>query len=142
MLRVSQSGYYRWKRSSGKPKRDEILTVAIKQILEDHPDNDNYGAPRMQQALENNGQHAGLRRIKRLMRENGWLHESKRRPNGITKADNEAQKAENLIARDFSAEKPNEKLLTDISEVQCSDGKLYISRDGLLQRRNHRAGDG
>ncbi|MDD4772393.1 MAG: IS3 family transposase [Eubacteriales bacterium] len=82
---------------------------------------------RIKQALENNGLRVGLRRIKRLMHENGWLHETKRNSHGITKADNEAHKAENLIARDFSADKPNEKLLTDISEVQCSDGKLYIS---------------
>ena len=36
-------------------------------------------------------------------------------------------KAENLINQDFSAEKPFQKLLTDITQVQCADGKLYIS---------------
>ncbi|HBL84810.1 MAG: hypothetical protein A2Y17_01530 [Clostridiales bacterium GWF2_38_85] len=61
------------------------------------------------------------------MRENGWLHEKKRRPNGITKADREAQKAENLLQGDFTADKPCRKLLTDITEIQCTDGKLYVS---------------
>ncbi|HBL85323.1 MAG: hypothetical protein A2Y17_03750 [Clostridiales bacterium GWF2_38_85] len=59
--------------------------------------NDNYGVQRMQLALRQNGWVAGLRKIKRIMRENCWLHEQKRRSNGITKADSEAQKAENLI---------------------------------------------
>jgi len=39
----------------------------------------------------------------------------KRRPKGLTKADREAEKAENLIQQDFTAEKPNEKWLTEYS---------------------------
>ena len=31
------------------------------------------------------------------------------------------------MKRDFSAEQPLTKFLTDISEVQCADGKLYVS---------------
>lgn len=127
VLGVSESGYYRRRSNEGKPGRDEVLTVEIKEILATHPDNDNYGVQRVQIALSQEGKKAGLRRITHIMRENGWLHEAKRRPRGITKADNEAQKAENLIQRDFSAENPCQKLLTDISEVQCADGKLYIS---------------
>ena len=60
------------------------------------------------------------------MSEAGLVHRH-RRPHGITKADTATQDRENLIKRDFSAEKPLKKLLTDITEVQCSDGKLYIS---------------
>ena len=60
------------------------------------------------------------------MRENGWIHR-RRVPHGITKATTEAQEAENLIKQDFTAEEPFTKLLTDITEVQCADGKLYIS---------------
>ena len=33
-----------------------------------------------------------------------------------------------LKKRTFSAEKPLKKLLTDITEVQCADGKLYVSQ--------------
>lgn len=32
----------------------------------------------------------------------------------------------NLIARDFTAERPNEKRLTDIAEVKAADGKVYL----------------
>ena len=34
---------------------------------------------------------------------------------------------ENLIKRNFTASKPNEKWLTDITQVNCKDGKLYIA---------------
>ena len=46
---------------------------------------------------------------------------------GLTKATTEIQEKENLIKQDFSADKPYTKLLTDISQIQCIDGKLYIS---------------
>ena len=127
MLQVSVSGYYRWVKRKDRPTRDELLSVAIKKVLDEHPWNDNYGVRRMQLALAQRGVRTGIRRITRLMRENGWLHERKRRPKGLTKADPEAMKAENLIKQDFSAEKPFRKLLTDITQVQCADGKLYIS---------------
>ena len=39
----------------------------------------------------------------------------------------EIQDKENLIKSDFTADKPVKKLLTDITEFQCLDGKLYIS---------------
>lgn len=61
------------------------------------------------------------------MRKNGWLHERRRRPKGLTKADSEAMAAENLLKQDFQAERPFTKLLTDVTQVQCRDGKLYIS---------------
>ena len=35
--------------------------------------------------------------------------------------------AENLLKQDFQAERPFSKLLTDVTQVQCRDGKLYIS---------------
>lgn len=51
----------------------------------------------------------------------------KHRPKGITKADAEAEKSENLLQQDFSAENPNEKWLTDITEIPCKDAKLYLA---------------
>ena len=99
----------------------------MKEIRGEHPQNENYGVPRMQQALQQRGITAGQRRIKRIMRENGWLHERRRRPKGLTKADPEAMAAENLLKQDFQAERPFTKLLTDVTQVQCRDGKLYIS---------------
>ena len=61
------------------------------------------------------------------MEEIGLTHKPKRKPNGITKADKEARKSDDLIKRDFSAEKPLEKCITDMTEIKASDGKLYVS---------------
>ncbi len=106
MLEVSESGYYRYLKNKGKPEKDTLLSDEMQKILKEHPCNDNYGAPRMKQALEQRGFTAGLRRITRIMREHGWLHTPRRRPKGLTKADPAAMAAENLIKQDFSAEEP------------------------------------
>ena len=127
VLGVSESGYYRRVKNKDKLTRDEFLSVEMKRILDEHPCNDNYGIQRMRLALAQRGFRAGIRRVTRLMREHGWLRERKRRPKGLTKADPAAMKSENLIKQDFSADRPFQKLLTDITQVQCADGKLYIS---------------
>ena len=77
----------------------------------------------MQTALEQRGTHVSVRTVYRTMSEAGLIHRH-RRPHGITKADTATQDKENL---DFTAAAPLKKLLTDITEVQCADGKLYVS---------------
>ena len=126
MLKVSESGYYRWLKNRSKPTARELLSVEIEAILEEHPDNDNYGVRRINMALEQKGIRVSLRTVYRTMSEMGILHR-RRTPRGTTKATTEIQNRENLIKRDFKAEKPLRKLLSDITEIQCCDGKLYIS---------------
>ena len=126
VLRVSESGYYRWLKNRNKPTARELLSVEIQAILDEHPDNDNYGVKRMNVALEQKGIHVSLRTAYRTMSEMGVIHR-RRTPRGTTKATTEIQDRENLIKRDFKAEKPLQKLLSDITEIQCCDGKLYVS---------------
>lgn len=126
VLKISESGYYRWLKNRSKPTSRQLLSVKIKEILDEHPDNDNYGVRRMNTALEQRGIHVSQRTVYRTMSEMGLIHR-KRRPHGITKATTEIQEFENLIKRDFKAEKPLRKLLSDITEIQCYDGKLYLS---------------
>ena len=127
VLGVSETGYYRFKRNLGRPSKDAVLSAAMQDILDEHPLNDNYGVDRMQIALLHRGHIVGKRRISRIMKENGWLHERKRRPKGLTRATTEIQEKENLIKQDFTSDQPYQKLLTDISQISCRDGKLYIS---------------
>lgn len=125
-LHVSESGYYRWLKHKEKPSNRELLSVEIKNILTQHPDNDNYGVNRILLALRQNRIEVSKRTVYRAMKESGMLHK-KRVPHGITKATTEIQEKENLIRRDFTADAPMKKLLTDITEIQCADGKLYVS---------------
>lgn len=61
----------------------------------------------------------------RICKENGLLTKQ-RTPRSLTKADHQAQKAEDLVQRNFKSDKPGTKAFTDITEIPCSDGKLYV----------------
>ena len=111
----------------------------IYQCLREEPENANYGVRRIIWWLRlHRGYTGGSRRIYRICKENNLIIRTKRRPNGITREDRAAEKSENLIKQDFSASRPNEKLLTDITEIACADGKLYLAAvldcfDGSIQ---------
>ena len=62
----------------------------------------------------------------RIMERLGISHRS-RKPKGLTKADKEARKSDDLLKRDFSADQPNKKYVTDITELKANDGKLSVS---------------
>ncbi|AVX21732.1 Transposase InsO and inactivated derivatives [Carboxydocella sporoproducens DSM 16521] len=127
VLGVSESGYYRSLRASDKPKRRELLLVRIKEIIRQNEDNDNYGARRIHLALIQEGVKASYSSVYRAMKQNGLIKKPKLHPNGITREDAEAHKSENLIQRNFTAETPKQKWPADITEVPCSDGKLYVA---------------
>ena len=64
--------------------------------------------------------------VAKVMHEHG-LMQKPNKPKGLTKADKSARKSDDLLKRDFTAEAPNQKTVTDITEMEASDGKLYIS---------------
>ncbi len=63
----------------------------------------------------------------RVMTAIGITHRPNRKPNEITKANREARKSDDLLKRDFKADKPFSKCVTDITEVKAKNGKLYVS---------------
>ena len=84
----------------------------------------------MRQALL--AQPAGVRipsegAVCRVMEQIGLIHRPRRRPNGITRADRETRKLDDLLGRDFHADKPLGKCVTNITEIKAKDGKLYVS---------------
>ena len=103
----------------------------MKEILTEDEYNDTYGRIRMYQALTlkqlENVDIPSERTVYRIMEEIGISHHPRRKPNGITKADREARKSDDLLKRDFHAEEPLTKCVTDITEIKASDGKLYVS---------------
>jgi transposase InsO family protein len=64
--------------------------------------------------------------IYRVMKKHGLLHKVQK-PKGLTVADKAAHKSENLLNRDFTAQAPCEKLVSDITQLATADGPLYIS---------------
>ena len=131
MLGVSRQGFYKYLAHKDRPWKYQDLADAIRAIHTEDEYNDTYGRIRMYQALLLK-KPEGLkipseRTVYRVMDEIGLSHQPKRKPNGITKADREARKSDDLLKRDFKSDKPLEKCVTDITEIKAKDGKLYVS---------------
>lgn len=131
MLKVYRQRFNNYLKTKDLPWKYQILADATFDICQEDECNDTYGRIRMYQALQLKQTDGVLipsqRTVYCVMEKVGLHHSPKRMPNGITKADKEAHKSDNLIKWDFEAEKPLEKCITDISETKGSDGKLYIS---------------
>lgn len=131
VLHVSRQGFYQYLANKERPWKYQSLADAMLEILSEDECNDTYGRIRMYQALNlkqpENVKIPSERTVYRIMEEIGICHQPGRKPNGITKADREARKSENLLKRDFHAKEPLKKCVTDITEIKASDGKLYVS---------------
>ena len=130
-LHVSRQGFYQYLANKDRPWKYQPLADAMMEIVEEDECNDTYGRVRMYQALilkqPQNVDIPCERTVYRVMEEIGISHHPKRKPNGTTKADREARKSKDLLKRDFTAEKPLTKCVTDITEIKTSNGKLYVS---------------
>ena len=131
ILDVSRQGFYKYLKNRDKPWKYQNLANAMMEILQEDECNDTYGRKRMYEALllkkPEGVEIPSERTVYRVMQEIGISHRPNRTPNGITKADKEAQKSDDLMKRDFQSDRPLEKAVTDITEIKASDGKLYVS---------------
>lgn len=131
MLKVSREGFRKYLKNRNKPWKYEALAKEMIKIHSEDECNDTYGRMRMFQALKlRNPEKVYIpseRTVYRIMEEIGLSHRPKRKPNGITKTDRNARKSDDLIKRSFRSERSLIKAVTDITEIKCKDGKLYIS---------------
>lgn len=131
MLHVSRQGFYKYLVNKDRPWKYQDLADAMRQIQAEDECNDTYGRIRMYQALllkqPVHGKVPSERTVYRVMEEIGLSRQPKHKPNGISKADREARKSEDLLKREFKSEQPLTKCVTDITEIKASNGKLYVS---------------
>ena len=131
LLHVSRQGFYKYLEAQTRPWKYQDVADAMLEVLAEDECNDTYGRIRMYQALRlkqpQGVQIPSERTVYRIMEELGISHTPRRKPNGITRADKETRKSDDLLRRNFDADKPLTKCVTDITEVKAKDGKLYVS---------------
>ena len=127
VLGVTPQGYANFVKAQERPYKYAELLANIEEILAEDIFNKNYGKIRMHEKLQldYNCPHC-YNTIQKVMKENG-IKLPPKRPKGLTKADKTAQKSDNLLNRNFKADAPNKVLVTDITEYQAYDGKVYTS---------------
>ena len=132
ILHISRSAYYKWNSGEKSPRQKENEKIADK-LEQMHMDEPEKGYRQLRDDLEvYHGIPANDKRVLRICRKRGIKSTIKYANNGCTRqAKNPQYIAENLLNREFYAEKPNEKWLTDVTEFKWYEGievhKVYLS---------------
>ena len=71
---VSETGYYKWLRNRKKQSSRLLLLEEIRKIIAEHPDNENYGVPRMRLALSQKGIKRSQSTVRRAMILGNLIH--------------------------------------------------------------------
>jgi transposase InsO family protein len=128
VLQVAESGYYAWlsRAPSRREQENVVLSDQIKQIWAKV--RGRYGAPRIHAELRAQGLCVGRHRVARLMRQAGisGKQSCKRRPR-TTQSDPTHPVAPNVLDRQFTASRPDEVWLTDITYIDTDQGYLYLA---------------
>lgn len=121
---VSRSGYYDFIHRLERPQKDvqmsELLCQQQKRCY------GTYGYRRMWLWLKKQGIYYNPKTVLRVMRKYGLLAQIRRRRKWKQMGD-QLHRYKNLLNRQFQANKPNSKWVTDISYIHTGEGILYLS---------------
>ena len=120
---VSRSGYYDYVRRMDVPAKDLPLAEKIRECQS--VCRNTYGYRRVHIWLERNGIHCNPKTVLRVMNKYNLLSVIRRKP--YVKYGEHLHRYPNLLNRNFTAERPNQKWVTDISYIRTRQGFLYLS---------------
>ena len=124
-FKVSQSGYYEWLKRMAEEDKDEVIGNLIMECQ--RRTKRTYGYRRIViWLLRETGLVINHKAVLRIMNKYGLLSEIRRRRKQVH-YEKQIRKYENLLKRNFHADRPNEKWVTDISYIFSKQGVIYLS---------------
>lgn len=128
VLKVSVSGYYYWLKHPVGVRRlqEQELLTQIRQVY--NTSHSRYGSPRITDDLNELGIKTSRNRVARLMHKaniKSIMYQKNRVQTTDSKHDYPI--ANNLLNRQFSAEKPGQKWVSDITYIRTGEGWLYLT---------------
>ena len=128
VLEVSPSGYYDWedRSASARCERHRQLVTEIKVIHQ--RSRCIYGSSRVHEELIDNGVVVGKNTVAKLMRHYKIQSKVHKRFVVTTNSRHNMEPAENLLNQDFSADKPNQKWVSDTTFIPTREGWLFLAR--------------
>ena len=120
---VSRSGYYAYLKRKDIPDKDLPLAEKIKECQEES--HRTYGYRRVHIWLERHGIYRNPKTVLRIMQKYNLLSVVRRKR--FTYCSQILHRYPNILNRDFTANRPNQKWATDISYIKTSEGFLYLS---------------
>ena len=127
VLSVSRSGYYDWSQRSPslRAQANQALDERIQAIFAQH--RQRYGAPRIVDALHDEGIECSENRVARRMQIMDLKAIQAKKFKVTTDSNHSKPVAPDLLEQDFSAAAPNQKWTSDISYVWTDEGWLYLA---------------
>ena len=122
-FKVSRGGYYDYVKRMELPDRDLPLAEQIKACQQEVKQT--YGYRRVQIWLERKGIHRNPKTVLRVMQKYNVLSVIRRKKYQHYR--DCLHRYPNLLNRDFHADRPNQKWVTDISYIKTGQGFLYLS---------------
>ena len=120
---VSRSGYYDYVKRLDAPAKDLPLAEKIRECQEKY--GKTYGYRRVHIWLERQGIHHNPKTVLRVMQKYNLLSVIRRKK--YRNYGDYLHRYPNLLNRDFHADRPNQKWVTDISYIKTQQGTLYLS---------------
>ena len=120
---VSRSGYYDYVKRMDIPAKDLPLAEKIKECQDKC--GRTYGYRRVHLWLERENIHHNPKTILRVMQKYNLLSVVRRKR--YRNYGEHIHRYPNLLNRDFNADRPNQKWVTDISYIKTQQGTLYLS---------------
>ncbi len=127
VLGVSTSGYYDWRAQpeTARERRDAELLPTVEAAFKEH--RGRYGSPRIANEVSAVDEPVSVKRVARVMRENGIVSRPKRRFVATTDSVHDDPIAPNLLQRDFATEAPNQVWVTDVTAIWARAGWVYLA---------------
>ena len=124
---VCRSSYYGWLSAptSSREQQNQLILVKIKKIF--HDSRCTYGTRRIKRALSKEGLIVSRRRIRRLMKRAALSCKTKRRFKVTTDSKHQQPIAANILDRQFSADRPDQYYVGDITYIATQEGWLYLA---------------
>lgn len=127
LFAVSRQGYYAYVKGLRSPKVTKELTLQS-QIRAIHAESaGRYGSPKVLKELRRQGIHVAKRRVERSMRALGICGVRRGRHKTTTRANPAHPVEPNRLDRDFTATRPNERWVTDITYIWTGEGWAYLA---------------
>jgi putative transposase len=126
-ISVSTSGFYEWRArpESATAQRRADLAARIKAIFADS--DETYGYRRVWHELVRQGVECGPELVRAIMRHTNLIACQPRPWRVTTILDELAPSTPDLVARDFSADAPDVKLVGDITYISTWQGFVYLA---------------
>ena len=125
MINMSKSSYFYQRSATSKGDKYSDLRAEVRAVFNEN--NSRYGYRRVHAVIRSDGQIVSEKVIRRIMREESLVVPRKQRRKYSSYLGEISPAAENIVARDFHAEQPNVKWLTDLTEFHIPAGKVYLS---------------